>query len=110
MARQKSREGGWYLHRLEEGVTVLEAKIPKDPSKLTCPKCLAPMLSIGKNQVICYACGMTFDVEGGNVSRTLREDEMDRMLSSPSVVLSEGIRGGASTSTETDRGKRRRSQ
>ncbi len=106
MPRQKPREGRWYLHRLEEGIAVLRAEIPKDPSKLACPKCLAPMLSIGKNQVICYACGMTFDVEGGSVSRTLREDEMERMLSSPSVVLSEGIRDNASPSAEREGGKR----
>jgi hypothetical protein len=108
MARHDPRAGDWYLHRLEGGDAVLEANMSKDPSKLTCPKCLAPMLSIGENQVICYACGMTFDVKGERVSRTLRKDEVERLLSSPTIILGEGIQG--SPSAKTDRGKRRISQ
>ena len=87
MAQKKPGAGAWYLHRLEGGDAVLVADMPEDSSKVTCPKCLAPMLSIGENQIICYACGMTFSVKEGRVSRTLRKDEVERLISSPSVTL-----------------------
>ncbi len=37
---------------------------------LECPKCRSPMLFIPE-QVVCYACGATYDVHGQRVVQTL---------------------------------------
>lgn len=92
MAREDLEAGQWYLQRLEGEDAILEARIQEDSSKLTCPKCLAPMLFIGQDQMICYACGMTFSVEGQRVSRRLAQGDVDRLVSSPAVtIVGDGI-------------------
>ncbi len=86
MGLEEPEAGRWYLQRAQGGDAILMALLPQDRSKVTCPKCLAPMLFMG-DQVVCYACGMTFHLDGRRVYRILEKDEVERALSSPAVTL-----------------------
>lgn len=58
---------GWFLQWMPGGEIRLVRPLG-DPETLSCPKCQAPMLIV-TDQVVCYACGMTFRMKGGSVYR-----------------------------------------